>query len=217
MPATEKAIRTRPARSFRSPTPIYTAASYFYESTAKLDRVLGREEEGFCYARYDNPTNAALEELIGNARKRRRAHWPALPECCRAHGFARRSHGPPQIHSVAASALYGATTSLLNKVLEPLGIEINFVDICDLDQVRRSHRRIKPGCVLMETISNPLLRVGAMDASPKHRARRRRRAGGGQHLRHALLVRPLELGAHMSVHSADQVSGRPRRRPGRRQ
>ena len=45
-------------------TPIYTAASYIYESTAKLDRVLGREEAGYCYSRYDNPTNAALEELM---------------------------------------------------------------------------------------------------------------------------------------------------------
>ncbi len=45
-------------------TPIYTAASYIYENTAKLDRVLGREEEGFCYSRYDNPTNTALEELM---------------------------------------------------------------------------------------------------------------------------------------------------------
>src|ERR1700682_5612578 len=45
-------------------TPVYTASSYIYESTAKLDRVLGREEPGFCYSRYDNPTNAALEELM---------------------------------------------------------------------------------------------------------------------------------------------------------
>src|SRR5271154_3853565 len=45
-------------------TPIYTAASYFYESMGQLDRVMGREEEGPSYARYDNPTNGALEELV---------------------------------------------------------------------------------------------------------------------------------------------------------
>src|SRR5271154_7001214 len=44
--------------------PISTAVSYLYESTAKLDRVLGEEEEGFCYARYSNPSNAALEQVI---------------------------------------------------------------------------------------------------------------------------------------------------------
>src|ERR1700675_3218401 len=44
--------------------PIYTATTYLYEDTAKLDRVLGREEPGFCYGRYDNPTRTGLEELL---------------------------------------------------------------------------------------------------------------------------------------------------------
>ena len=43
-------------------TPIYTASSYFYASMEELDRVFGQEDPGYCYARYDNPTNAALEE-----------------------------------------------------------------------------------------------------------------------------------------------------------
>ncbi len=47
-----------------SSTPIYTATTYIYEETAKLDRVLGREEPGFCYGRYDNPTRTGLEELL---------------------------------------------------------------------------------------------------------------------------------------------------------
>ena len=47
-----------------SSTPIYTATTYLYEDTARLDRVLGREEPGFCYGRYDNPTRTGLEELL---------------------------------------------------------------------------------------------------------------------------------------------------------
>ena len=45
-------------------TPIHTATSYFYESMEQLDRVFGDEEKGYCYARYDNPSAAALEELM---------------------------------------------------------------------------------------------------------------------------------------------------------
>ena len=48
-------------------------------------------------------------------------------------------------------------------VLEPLGVETRFVDICDLDAVEAAVEQRKPGCVLMETISNPLLRVGQVD------------------------------------------------------
>ena len=58
-----KADPSKPGSFVPVTTPIYTAATYLYQSTAQLDRVLGREEEGYCYSRYDNPTNAALEEL----------------------------------------------------------------------------------------------------------------------------------------------------------
>jgi cystathionine beta-lyase/cystathionine gamma-synthase len=182
-------------------TPIYTAASYIYENTAKLDRVLGREEDGFCYARYDNPTNAALESLMASLEG--------------GHGALACSSGMTAVHIallaaladrrksiLAASALYGATTSLLCKVLEPFGIEINFVNICDLDKIREKIAGSKPGCVLMETISNPLLRVGPMDQI----AELTRAAGAALVVDNTfatpLLLRPLELGAHMTVHSA---------------
>src|SRR5258708_6326973 len=45
-------------------TPIYTAASYIYESVSQLDRIFGREEEGPAYARYGNPTVTALQDLV---------------------------------------------------------------------------------------------------------------------------------------------------------
>ena len=59
-----KADPRRPGAFVPVTTPIYTAATYLYKSTAQLDRVLGKEEAGYCYSRYDNPTNAALEELM---------------------------------------------------------------------------------------------------------------------------------------------------------
>ena len=182
-------------------TPIYTAASFVYQSAAKLDRVLGREEEGYCYARYDNPTNAALEELM-----------TALEG---GHGALACSSGMTAIHIgllatlmdrrkviLAASAIYGATTSLLTKILEPLGIEVHFMDACNLDEVRQKIADTRPGCVLTETISNPLLRVAALD-----RIAELTRAAGAALLvdntfATPLMVRPLELGANLSVHSA---------------
>lgn len=181
-------------------TPVHTAVSYIYESTAKLDRVLGREEPGYCYSRYDNPSNAALEELMTSLEN--------------GHGALACSSGMAAVHMallaaltdrrksvVAASALYGATTSLLTKVLEPLGIEVNFVDICDLDAVRQKIADHKPGCVFMETISNPLLRVGDMD-----RIAELARATGAALIvdntfATPLLLRPIEHGAQIVVHS----------------
>src|SRR4030067_641560 len=43
-------------------TPIYSTVGYRYESMEDLDRIFGNDREGYVYARYGSPTNAALEE-----------------------------------------------------------------------------------------------------------------------------------------------------------
>lgn len=171
--------------------PISTAVSYLYESTAKLDRVLGQEEEGFCYARYSNPTNAALEQVLATLENGAGA-LACASGMSAVHIAILAALTDRRRSIVAASALYGANTTLLYKVLEPLGIEIRSVDICDLNQVRQAIAESKPGCVLMETISNPLLRVGALDQI----AEASRAAGAALVVDNTfatpMLVRPLE-------------------------
>jgi cystathionine gamma-synthase/methionine-gamma-lyase len=181
-------------------TPIYTASSYFYESAEKLDRVFGKEEDGFAYARYDNPPNAALEELITSLEEGAGAlacasGMAALQLAISAALTDRRRS------IVAASALYGATTNMLMTMFEPAGVDVRFVDVCDLPAVERAISEAKPGCVLMETVSNPLLRVGDVEAV----AKLARNAGAALIVDNTfatpMLVRPLKLGAHMVVHS----------------
>ena len=181
-------------------TPIYTASSYSCESMEQLDRVIGREENGFSYGRYDNPSNAALEEQVR-----------ALEN---GHGALACSSGMAAIQVavaaaltdrprsiVAADALYGATVGLLMNVLEPSGVKVRFVDVCDLEAVGAAVAEARPGCIIAETISNPLLRVGELDRL----AEIARGAGAAFIVDNTfatpLLARPLELGAHFSVHS----------------
>ena len=183
-----------------SSTPIYTATTYIYEDTAKLDRVLGREEAGFCYGRYDNPTRTGLEELLNELES------GALAQVC-ASGMAAihlallAALTDRRKSVLAANALYGATTTMLAQVLEPLGVEVTFIDICDNAAVERKIAEIKPGCIVMETISNPLLRVGDLD-----RIAELARAAGAALLvdntfATPLMIRPIEHGANFSVHS----------------
>jgi len=189
-----------------SSTPIYTATTYLYEETAKLDRILGHEEQGFSYGRYDNPTRLALEELL------RELECGANAQLC--------SSGMAAVHLallaaltdrrksvLLASALYGSIPTLLHQVFEPLGVEANFVDICDLAAVEQKIAETKPGCIVMETISNPLLRVGDIDAV----ARLARAAGAALLVDNTfaspLLVRPMERGAHLVVESLTKFLG----------
>jgi len=192
--------RKKPVPPIPVTTPIHTASSYFYDSMDQLDRVMGRTEPGYSYARYDNPTNAALEELMtmlesGHGALACASGMAAVQMAVTTALADRRKS------VVAADALYGATIGLLMKVLEPAGVAIRFTDACDLDAVRAAVAEAQPGCILVETISNPLLRVPEIDKI----AEIARQAGAALVVDNTfgtpLLVRPLELGAHFTVHS----------------
>ena len=181
-------------------TPIYTASSFFYDSMDQLDRIFAREEQGYCYSRYDNPTSAALEQLVaslenGHGAMSCASGMAALQAAITAALADRRKS------IVAADALYGATVSLLMNVFEPMGVSVRFADVIDLESLRRTVDDEKPGCILVETISNPLLRVGEIDRI----AEIAREAGAALVVDNTfatpLLLRPLEIGANFSVHS----------------
>lgn len=182
-------------------TPIHTAASFFYDHLETIDKVFAHEVPGYAYSRYDNPSNAALEELVtalegGHGTLATASGMSALQIALTAGLTDRRKH------VLAANALYGATVKLLQQVFEPFGVTTTFVDICDLAAIEAAIAADKPGVILMETISNPLLRVGPLD-----RIAELARAAGAclivdNTFATPALVRPLELGAHISLSSA---------------
>lgn len=181
-------------------TPIHTATTYFYKDAADLERVFAGETRGPNYSRHGNPTNEALEALIASLES--------------GEGALACSSGMAALHLailtaladrnkvvLAASALYGATINMLMKVLAPFGIETVFADFCDEAAVARAIAEHKPGALLMETISNPLLRVAPLDriAAMAH-------AAGAQLIVDStfsspLVTRPLEFGADYTVQS----------------
>ena len=182
-------------------TPIYATSSFYYDSMEQLDRIFGHEEDGFCYSRYDNPTSVALEELVtalenGHGSVACASGMAALQLALTAALIDR----PKRV--IAASALYGATIKLLNSVLEPFGVDTRYVDICDPQVVADAVAAHKPGCIVMETISNPLLRVGDVQRI----AEIAKAAGAALVIDNTfatpLLMRPLEMGANIVVHSA---------------
>src|SRR4051794_32126845 len=184
-----------------STTPIHLGTTYFYDSAETLDRVFGGEEQGFSYARYNNPTAEALEELTtllesGHGSLACASGMAALQVALQAALLDRA----PRV--VAAQSIYGATVRLFDQILAPFGVETCYVDICDMTSVSKAINENKPGCVFMETISNPLLRVGAMDEI----ARLARAAGSPLVVDNTfatpMMVKPLTLGANIVVHSA---------------
>jgi len=182
-------------------TPIYTASSYVYDSMDQLDRVFAMEESGPSYARYDNPTRSALEELL------RELESGAAAIAC-ASGMSALHLAvlsalmdrPKRV--VAADMMYGATTSMLMNIFGAIGVETAQVDICDLAAFEAALSEAKTGAVVMETVANPLLRVGALDKIAELCRRAEVPLIVDNTFATPLLVRPLELGANIVCHSA---------------
>jgi cystathionine gamma-synthase/methionine-gamma-lyase len=192
--------RERPT-AIPSTTPIHLATTYFYETAEKLDRIFGHEEEGPSYSRYENPTNSALEELITTLEE---GHG-SLATCSgmTALHLAFQSALIDRPHSIISSgAIYGATMKLMDQILAPFDVDVRYVDICDLSAVEKVITSTKPGCVFLESVSNPTLRVSDI---PKIAALTK--AAGAtlvvdNTFASPMLMRPLELGANIVVHSA---------------
>ncbi len=192
--------KRNPGQVVPATTPIHLSSTYFYDSAATLDRVLGHEEKGFCYARYASPTNIALEELTTELEAG--AGSLATASGMAAVQIAFQAALLDRPHSVIAShSIYGATVGFLDQILEPSGVEISYIDVCDLAKLDQAINRKNPGCIFIESVSNPLLRVGDMEGI----AALARGAGAAFIVDNTfatpMMIRPLDFGANMVVHS----------------
>jgi len=170
-------------------TPIYQTATYVQDE-------LGRHK-GFEYARTQNPTRSAVEANIA-----------ALEGGARAFAFASGmaaidavasllSHGD---HMVVTDNTYGGTFRLFEQVLRRHGLEFTYVDSSDTPAVERA---ITPRTrmVFIETPTNPVMRLTDLRAVAGLARARGVRLVVDNTFASPFNQRPLELGAHLVVHS----------------
>ena len=128
-------------------TPIYPTSTFYWDSLTT--------NRGYDYTRSGNPTRAALEENIaalegGTACRATTTGMAAITAVM--HLFR------PGDHIIAGHDIYGGTFRLFHDVYAHWGLTFSFVDMGELENVRRA---LTPAtkCVWIETPSNPLLRV----------------------------------------------------------
>lgn len=193
--------RVPPADYTPVATPIWPTVGYLYESMDDLDAVFARTKPGHVYLRYSNPTVEALETAVANLE---------MAEAAQAY-----SSGMAAIHAailacgikagtsvVAALDLYGATYTLLRSLLSTLGVEICMVDVNNLDEVESAVKATQPTCVLVETISNPLLKVANVPALASLAHRYSASLLVDNTFASPYLFNPIPAGADYVVHSA---------------
>ncbi len=203
--------RAVPPEGLPTATPIYTSATYIYGSAAALDQAFA-SGEGYVYARYGNPTVGALEQVMaaaegGVAAVAFASGMAALHAAILAAGTPRGETQPKVRSILAARDLYGATTMLLEDFFAAQEIPVAYCDMCDLAAVDAAIAAIRPNVILVEQISNPLLKVVDVAAL----AQRARAAGArlivDSTIATPIVQRPLAHGADLVVHSATKYLG----------
>lgn len=190
-------------------TPVYASSTFLHTDAAALDQAF--DDNGPVYSRYSNPTVdgfevavAAIERGVGAVAFS--SGMAALHVALLTAATPRGEAQPVPCSVLAAQDLYGTSRTLLRQFLGAQGWTVTFCDMTDLDQVA-SHMRAEPRIVFLEPISNPLLKVCDLPQI----IRLAREAGARVVLDNTIaspvLLRPIELGADIVVHSATKYLG----------
>lgn len=180
--------------------PIYQTSTFIFDDAEQGGKRFALEEDGYIYSRLGNPTVSVVEGKL------------ALLEGAEAGVATASGMGAitssiwPFIsagdHMVAGQTLYGCTFAYFNHGLSRMGIDIDFVDTSDIEQVKNAINE-KTKIVYLETPVNPTMKLADIEEIAK--------------LAHEIpgcrvivdntfaspyLQNPLKLGADIVVHSA---------------
>ena len=190
------------ARSPLAPD-LSTAAVHVFTDLDDYDAVARGERPGHYYGRNSNSNREMLERAVAEL-EGAEAGVATASGMSALHG-AILALVPKPATIVATRELYGGTAALLRQDLEPAGYEAQFVDLTDLDAVRRAIPGA--GLVIAETITNPLCGVPDLEAIAAIARERGVPFLVDNTFASPLLCRPLELGATVVMHSATKYIG----------
>ncbi len=184
--------------------PIYQNSVFEIESLEQVDDIYEGRLDGFIYSRDANPNVAILERVVAELENTDDA--VAFASGMSAVGVTLLALVESGDTVLAADALYGGTNLLLRQHLTRLGVQTEFVDVTDLDAVERSLKS-GPKVMLIESITNPLLSLPDIEAIGRLARERSAILLVDNTLATPLLLRPLELGADVVIHSATKSLG----------
>ena len=183
-----------------SAPPLEMAASFHYRSARDLTAVANGELEGFVYQRYGNPTSAALQNQMAAIEGGASALACSSGMAAMHVGLMTALRDRPKL-VLGANVLFGQTFQLL-QLMEQQGVMARFADPCDLEAFGSVLENNEVGCVLLETVSNPLLRVPPLDSICEIAHSHGVPVVVDATFTTPVLNRPFDIGADVIVHSA---------------
>lgn len=192
-----------PATDARA-VPIYATTSYVFKNSAHAAARFGLSDAGNIYGRLTNSTQDVLEQRIAALEGGIAAL--ALASGAAAISYTLEALGQNGGHFVAQKTIYGGSYNLLAHTLPNFGITATFVNIHDLAEVEAAIRE-NTRAIYIETLGNPNSDIPDIDALAALAHKHGLPLVVDNTFGTPYLIRPIEHGADIVVHSATKFLG----------
>ena len=184
--------------------PIYQTTSYVFHDSAHAAARFGLADPGNIYGRLTNSTQDVLEKRVA-------ALEGGVAALAVASGAAAITYTIEALaragdHIVAQKTIYGGSYNLLAHTLVAYGVETSFVDVHNLKEVESAIKK-NTKAIYLETLGNPNSDIPDIDAIAKIAHRHGLPLVIDNTFGTPYLIRPIEHGADIVVHSATKFLG----------
>ncbi|MFQ9930136.1 MAG: O-acetylhomoserine aminocarboxypropyltransferase/cysteine synthase family protein, partial [Lachnospiraceae bacterium] len=184
--------------------PIYATTSYVFHDSAHAVARFGLSDAGNIYGRLTNSTQDVLEKRVAALEGGVAAL--ALASGAAAITYTLEALGQNGGHFVAQKTIYGGSYNLLAHTLPNFGITASFVDIHNLEEVEAAIQDQTRG-IYVETLGNPNSDIPNLDALAELAHKHGLPLIVDNTFGTPYLIRPIEHGADIVVHSATKFLG----------
>ena len=192
-----------PATDARA-VPIYATTSYVFKNSAHAAARFGLADAGNIYGRLTNSTQDVFEKRIASLEGGVAAL--ALASGAAAITYTLQSLAQNGGHIVAQKTIYGGSYNLLAHTLPNFGITATFVNIHDLNEVKTAIQD-NTRAIYIETLGNPNSDIPDIDALAELAHKHGLPLVVDNTFGTPYLIRPIEHGADIVVHSATKFIG----------
>lgn len=196
----EQADPTTDARA----VPIYQTSSYVFRNCDHAAARFGLSDAGNIYGRLTNPTEDVFEKRIAALEGGVAALAVASGAAAVTYTILNLAQNGDNI--VSAKNIYGGSFNLFEHTLPQYGIETNFVDIFNEEEVESAINE-KTKALYIETLGNPNSDVVDIESVAKIAHKHKIPLVVDNTFATPYLVRPIEYGADIVVHSATKFIG----------
>lgn len=184
--------------------PIYATTSYVFHDSTHAAARFGLSDAGNIYGRLTNSTQDVLEKRVAALEGGVAAL--ALASGAAAITYTLEALGQNGGHFVAQKTIYGGSYNLLAHTLPNFGITATFVDIHNLEEVEAAIQDQTRG-IYVETLGNPNSDIPNLDALAELAHKHGLPLIVDNTFGTPYLIRPIEHGADIVVHSATKFLG----------